>query len=588
MYTDHFYPPDVSAMQTNATLAVQNNKVYYIGEFDWTDQSHTAALGTISQDNTTSAAGTYSANIHITKNTSNPLNYWYVQLLSNNFTLQANTTYTVTFSAKASNNNYIETNLQQNANPYTIYKHQTYNLTSSWAPYTFTYTTSTAALTPVFLSMNLAKDTGHIWIDNISVSNGSGNLITNSSFESTVNWLSPWTLKIQSALGDAFTSFIPAVETTSGVSGDLYWSLKQHGCYYGFDNADAYSLHYPGDNPDYRNRIDTLKKHAFKIKGVAPADSTPVAPLLTWINDKIAWRGEAFSDKYTVERSFNSSGPWTVTCNACADDNQSPWTDPTRPPGQTVWYRIKAINVSGNAGAYSSPAISLGNNATLVDNLKDWSKSYSHTSSLYFETTVNQYNSDSSRAARSASNAEEIVWQLNGMTTFQAITSFWPGEAVSHYSFFTSPDASVWTGITPAVTMGGLGDWVKYAYTLSNLTGVNFVKIRWNNLSSVNNWTPQLCKVMIDKSVATGEKKLDNNESLLIYPNPGNDVLTIEENSRIKEINLFNSQGKMVYSEKNIMQTTFQLNISYLPSGLYFCRVVNETGMTTRKITISR
>ena len=129
--------------------------------------------------------------------------------------------------------------------------------------------------------------------------------------------------------------------------------------------GDPYVIHCPGDTPYMRSKVDTFKTHAFKMRGIAPFDSFPGAPLLTWIDSLIAWRGEAYADKYTIQRSVGSAGPWTTICYKCADDTQTPWTDATRPAGQTIWYQIIAHNISGAAGTFSPPAISLGNSSPL-------------------------------------------------------------------------------------------------------------------------------------------------------------------------------------------------------------------------------
>ena len=190
LYTDHLYPLSISTMQINAKLTQKNNKVYYIGEYDWTDQATIPAQGTISQDETTSTNGTYSTKVDITK--SNP-NWWYLQLSSNTFPLQSEQTYTISFDAKASASNTLFASLQHSVSPYSKYSEQIYyDLGTSWGQHSFTFTPSTT-LSSVSLKFNYAVNTGSIWIDNVSISSGSANLLTNSSFEKRgANWLSPW------------------------------------------------------------------------------------------------------------------------------------------------------------------------------------------------------------------------------------------------------------------------------------------------------------------------------------------------------------------------------------------------------------
>lgn len=131
---------------------------------------------------------------------------------------------------------------------------------------------------------------------------------------------------------------------------------------------------------------------------------------------------------------------------------------------------------------------------TIVDNLDDWSKAYSHTPNLKFDPNNSQYfNGDTSLVSRTAKTHEAIVWHLPQMKSFQAIVYFWPGEAISPFSIYTSSDDQHWVAQTPVIT-GQSGNWERYVYTLNNLSNVNFVQLQWNNMNG-QTWTPQVSSV---------------------------------------------------------------------------------------------
>ena len=58
-----------------------------------------------------------------------------------------------------------------------------------------------------------------------------------------------------------------------------------------------------------------------------------------------------------------------------------------------------------------------------------------------------------------------------------------------------------------------------------------------------------------------------------VYPNPVNDILTIE-NVEGNDIEIINTLGQIVFSEKNVQHTSF--NIHHLKTGVYYIKTTNE------------
>ncbi len=75
---------------------------------------------------------------------------------------------------------------------------------------------------------------------------------------------------------------------------------------------------------------------------------------------------------------------------------------------------------------------------------------------------------------------------------------------------------------------------------------------------------------------------------ILLYPNPTTNILSIifpNEKMLPVQLNIFNSLGQLML-QKQIIETNTTIEISDLPSGVYFCRFVSGEYVKTKMITI--
>jgi hypothetical protein len=71
-----------------------------------------------------------------------------------------------------------------------------------------------------------------------------------------------------------------------------------------------------------------------------------------------------------------------------------------------------------------------------------------------------------------------------------------------------------------------------------------------------------------------------NNLKMALHPNPVNDILTIETETEIKSVGIYNLQGQLV-------KTAYakQINVSELSSGIYMVRIEGSiNAVETKKI----
>ena len=87
-----------------------------------------------------------------------------------------------------------------------------------------------------------------------------------------------------------------------------------------------------------------------------------------------------------------------------------------------------------------------------------------------------------------------------------------------------------------------------------------------------------------------GSQSIGENENAVvkIYPNPTNGALRVENGElRVENIRIFDVMGRLVANETQNplgVASTLRLDISHLPSGVYFLQITMENGVITQKI----
>lgn len=82
----------------------------------------------------------------------------------------------------------------------------------------------------------------------------------------------------------------------------------------------------------------------------------------------------------------------------------------------------------------------------------------------------------------------------------------------------------------------------------------------------------------------TGVKDHYNEESVRVFPNPTNGILSIT-NANNSKVEVYNLVGEMVYNENNFNNP---IDISFLKDGSYIIKVISDEFTTTRKIFLIR
>lgn len=170
-------------------------------------------------------------------------------------------------------------------------------------------------------------------------------------------------------------------------------------------------------------------------------------------------------------------------------------------PSGTRYLKIEFRNTSSN---YWTPEISnvqiTGKGGQIVDNMTDFSKMYYHSTNLGFDTTPSDFqyfNGLTSTLVRTNNNGSNIVYGDGNkiLTSFNMDTYFWPGEGVTNFSFWYSPDNVNWYQITPTVTNLG-GNWTEVKYSSSLPAGTKYLSIWFP--TTANYWNPHVGSVVVN------------------------------------------------------------------------------------------
>ena len=100
------------------------------------------------------------------------------------------------------------------------------------------------------------------------------------------------------------------------------------------------------------------------------------------------------------------------------------------------------------------------------------------------------------------------------------------------------------------------------------------------------NFTDEGGTLILQTGINTPSKPLDIN----VYPNPANDIITINKNgNEIKEIKILNLEGQELISKVfNNTESNITLNVNMLSKGIYFLQGNTDKGLFTKKFVVNR
>lgn len=93
-------------------------------------------------------------------------------------------------------------------------------------------------------------------------------------------------------------------------------------------------------------------------------------------------------------------------------------------------------------------------------------------------------------------------------------------------------------------------------------------------------------KLAIQNVVTAVETIREAASELTVYPNPATDLVTLEAEKEIRQIQLYNIQGKQMMWQTDINEKKTEINVDHCPPGIYLVRVVFDDTIQHQKISV--
>jgi len=164
------------------------------------------------------------------------------------------------------------------------------------------------------------------------------------------------------------------------------------------------------------------------------------------------------------------------------------------------------------------------------------------------------------------------------------INPSWDGMVcIQGICFGTIPLAGATNQMAPLV--GGLNGYVKLTVNPLGTFGSGTLRVRVYDIN--NPLDGDTCTWIITSTEVTSVQEKETN-TVLVYPNPASDIISVATSSLFNSVIVFDIQGKQVLNSVFENTTATLINVSALNNGVYFIKTYTDgMFMETQKFTIS-
>ena len=286
--------------------------------------------------------------------------------------------------------------------------------------------------------------------------------------------------------------------------------------------------------------------------------AVPGATSYTWVLPG-GWSGSSTTTSINATASA-TSGNITVTANnACGSST-----------AQTLAVTVSVPNVT----ASNSGAICIGNSATLTAGGAStylWMPGSLTTNPVTVSPTVTTTYTVTGTDGNGCTNTATTTLTVNPLPTVTmsaANTSTcinWTTDLLTGTPVGGTFSGTGVTGTNFDPSVAGVGTWlVTYTYTDGN---------GCTNTATTN----------ITVGLCTGTNQIANENEIIIYPNPFTSVVTLSLSKGLGLVTVYNTLGEVVYNSQ-LVKGNNEIDLSEVPSGVYFIKMISDEGTVTKKI----
>ncbi len=131
--------------------------------------------------------------------------------------------------------------------------------------------------------------------------------------------------------------------------------------------------------------------------------------------------------------------------------------------------------------------------------------------------------------------------------------------------------------------------WTSEAFS-SATTNVKMLNAEATQAQIVNTYRAMGANVRCIKDYSNDIQIIDVNKTFNLFPNPANNTLNIQLKSEVNTnvmMSIFDNTGRIVYSQ-SISNTNQSIDISQIPSGIYFVKIQNNSVQQVERLIIVR